>query len=135
MIGLDTNILLRWLMADALTEEDDPGRAALVGDFMSAEEDKLFVNQIVLVETIWVLKRRVKLSRASLVAIVKKILDSAIVVADPHAVMAAIDMYSRYPGDFSDHLIAAVNQQNGCRTTMTFDKAASKSPNFSELQR
>lgn len=135
MIGIDTNILLRWLMADALTEEDDLDQAVLVGDFMSAEEDKLFVNQIVLVETIWVLKRRVKLSRASLVAVVKKILDSAIVVADPHTVMSAIDMFSRYPGDFSDHLIAAVNQQNGCRTTMTFDKAASKSPNFSELQR
>jgi predicted nucleic-acid-binding protein len=135
MIGLDTNILLRWLMADALTEKEDLGQAVLVGDFMSAEEDKLFVNHIVLVETIWVLKRRVKLSRTSLVAVMKSILDSAIVVADPHTVRAAMDMYSRYPGDFSDHLIAAVNQQNGCRTTMTFDKAASKSPNFSELQR
>jgi predicted nucleic-acid-binding protein len=135
MIGLDTNVLLRWLMADALTEEEDLGQAALVGDFMSAEEDKLFVNHIVLIETIWVLKRRVKLSRASLASVMTKILDSPIVVADPHTVTAAMDMYSRYPGDFSDHLIAAVNQQNGCRTTMTFDKAASKSPNFSELQR
>lgn len=135
MIGLDTNILLRWLMADALTEKDDLGQVVLVSDFMSAEEDKLFVNQIVLVETIWVLKRRVKLSRTSLVAVVKKILDSAIVVADPPIVTSAMDMYSRYPGDFSDHLIAAVNQEHGCRTTMTFDKAASKSPLFSELQR
>lgn len=135
MIGLDTNILLRWLMADALTEEEDQGQAVLVGDFLAAEEDKLFVNHIVLVETIWVLTRRVKLSRASIVFVVKKLLDSAIVVADTHIVTAVLDMYSRYPGDFSDHLIGEVNKQSGCRTTMTFDKAASKSPNFSELQR
>lgn len=135
MIGIDTNILLRWLMADALTEEDDLDQAVLVGGFMAAEGDKLFVNHIVLVETIWVLKRRVKLSRASLVSVMREILDSAMVVADPQTVKSAIDMFSRYPGDFSDHLIGEVNRQNGCRTTMTFDKAASKSPNFSELQR
>jgi predicted nucleic-acid-binding protein len=86
MIGIDTNILLRWLMADALTEEDDLDQAVLVGGFMAAEGDKLFVNHIVLVETIWVLKRRVKLSRASLVSVMKEILDSAMVVADPQTV-------------------------------------------------
>lgn len=135
MIGLDTNILLRWLIADALTEEEDLGQAVLMGDFLSAEGDKLFVNHIVLVETIWVLKRRVKLSKAKLASVMKKILDSAIIVADPHIVTAAMEMYSSHPGDLSDHLIGEVNRQNGCLTIMTFDKAASKSPNFSELQR
>jgi predicted nucleic-acid-binding protein len=43
--------------------------------------------------------------------------------------------FTEYSGDFSDHLIGEINKQNGCRTTLTFDKAASRSPQFSELQR
>jgi hypothetical protein len=39
------------------------------------------------------------------------------------------------PGDFSDHLIGTINKHHGCRTTLTFDKAAAQSPQFSELQR
>jgi predicted nucleic-acid-binding protein len=46
-----------------------------------------------------------------------------------------LSAFIQYPGDFSDHLIGTINQQNGCRTTLTFDKTAARSPQFSELQR
>lgn len=45
------------------------------------------------------------------------------------------DAPHQYAGDFSDHLIGTINEQSGCRTTLTFDKAAARSPQFSELQR
>lgn len=45
------------------------------------------------------------------------------------------DAPHEHPGDFSDHLIGTINEQSGCRTTLTFDKAVARSPQFSELQR
>jgi predicted nucleic-acid-binding protein len=135
MIGIDTNVLLRWLV-DAGTMDDAPDQTRVVEDLILHSEEQFFVNHIVIAETIWVLRNRMGQKKTIIRDIIERILHAAnVTVLDPDSVSSALNSFLNYPGDFSDHLIGEVNRKNGCRTTMTFDKAASKSPNFSELQR
>ena len=136
MIGIDSNILLRLFLADTTVPQDAPGQFALVRKLVTESEEPFFINHIVIVETIWVLKQKLKLSKEAIAATLLRLLRlSNVTVQDTVSVAAALNTFTHHPGDFSDHLIGEINRQNGCRTTLTFDKAASKSPNFSELAR
>lgn len=135
MIGIDTNIVLRWL-GDELVEDDNGHQAEALGLLDEMCGEAVFIKHVVVAETIWVLRRRMKFTRQASVALLRKILDTTdIVVPEADIVIEAVERFSEYRGDFSDHLIGAINRRNGCSTTYTFDKAASKSPHFSELQR
>jgi predicted nucleic-acid-binding protein len=136
MIGIDTNILLRLL----LTDESEPDR--ITAQFSRARElvmdsdDEFFINHVVLAETMWVLRQKAKFGKASIASAIRQLDDlQNVAVQDSPVVLAALDAFEQFPGDFSDHLIGEINRQHGCSTTFTFDKAASKSPNFSELTR
>jgi predicted nucleic-acid-binding protein len=136
MIGLDTNVLLRWLVQDDILGGDAPHQVELVRELVERAEETLFVNQIVIVEIIWVLRSKAGLDKDAVVQLVTRLLLAVkTIVQDRDLLLAALESYSRYPGDFSDHLIGEINKHNGCRTTLTFDRAAAKSPNFSALQR
>ncbi|SER64794.1 PIN domain-containing protein [Rhizobium sp. NFR03] len=135
MNGIDTNVLLRWLFGDMLGEDVEAEMSAIRNLVLSSEAP-LHVNHIVIAETIWVLARRTKRSRAAIVTIIDRILDAPeIRVQDEEAVRAAARAFAHSTGDFSDHLIGEINSRNGCRTTYTFDRAAARSPLFSELSR
>ncbi|WP_426226898.1 PIN domain-containing protein [Pararhizobium sp. DWP3-4] len=136
MIGVDTNVLLRWLIDAQMVDDDAPDQTRVVEDLILQSGEQFFVNHIVIAETIWVLRNKVGQKKNIIRDVVERILHSAnVVVLDSDTVSSALNTFINYPGDFSDHLIGEVNRKNGCRTTMTFDKAASKSPNFSELKR
>ncbi|QRM44492.1 type II toxin-antitoxin system VapC family toxin [Rhizobium sp. BG4] len=135
MIGVDTNILLRWIAGDSLAEDAASHQLELVQQLANGSEE-LFVNQIVIVELVWVLRQRARLAKAAVAELVTRLLHATnIVVHERETLLAAVDSYSRFPGGFSDHLLGEINKRNGCRTTLTFDKAAAKSPHFSELKR
>ncbi|MFP5076903.1 PIN domain-containing protein [Rhizobium sp. YIM 134829] len=94
------------------------------------------VNHAVIAETIWVLSRQTKCSRATIAAIVERIFDAhQIRMHDADVVRAALHSFKRHPGDVADHPIGEINSRNGCSTTFTFDRAAARSPLFSELSR
>ncbi len=136
MLGIDTNILLRILLADAPGERDAPQQLSLVLQTIENRSEIFFINHIVLAETIWVLRQKMKYGKEIIADTIHRLLRmSNVAVQDEAIVSAALSTFVRYPGDFFDHLIGHINKQNGCRTTLTFDKAALKSPNFSELQR
>lgn len=135
MTGIDTNVLLRWLFGNLLGEEPTAEIAAIQA-LLEASNEPVFVNHVVIVETIWVLSKRTKLNRATIAAIVYRILDAPeIMIHDAEIVRAAVRSLEEHPGDFADHLIGEINSRNGCRTTYTFDRAAARSPLFSELSR
>ncbi|MGG7578703.1 PIN domain-containing protein [Rhizobium sp. Nf11,1] len=134
MLGIDTNILLRIFLTDL--SDDTPDQLSLVRDAVVGSREPFFVNHVVIVETIWVLRQKLKYSKEVIADIMTRLLHmSDVTVQEPMIVEASLSSFIQYPGDFSDHLIGEINRRNGCRTTLTFDKAASKSPNFSELQR
>lgn len=134
MIGLDTNVLLRWLIDDPRLGEDAAGQGASAARVLGGAQEKIFVNRIVLAESAWVLRRRLRLERAEVVAVVEGLLTAVGVdIEDEPIVRDALEGFRRGPGDFADHLVGAVNAANGCRTTYTFDRAASKTGYFSPL--
>ena len=136
MIGIDSNILLRIFLAETAAGEENAHQVSLVKKLIDENEEALFINHVVVAETMWVLRQKMKLSRAAIAGAVRQLLSMEnVTVQDDAVVAAALDLFVDAPGDFSDHLIGTINRHNGCRTTYTFDKAASKSPNFSELTR
>jgi predicted nucleic-acid-binding protein len=136
MIGIDTNILLMLL----LTDESEPDRItsqfSRVRELVMDSDDEFFINHVVLAETMWVLRQKAKFDKASIASAIRQMEGMQnVTVQDTPIVLAALEAFEQLPGDFSDHLIGEVNRQQGCSTTFTFDKAASRSPNFSELTR
>ncbi len=134
MIGIDTNILLRWLVDDPVIATQNDRQRALAVDLIENSGERFFINQIVLAETIWVLRRKVKHGNAVIAGSVERLLQmSDVVIQDATSVAAAVQAFRSGPGDFADYLIGTVNAAEGCRTTWTFDHAASQSPHFSLL--
>ncbi len=135
MIGIDTNILLRWLLDDSIVPDDAPHQTNLVLRLVLEEEESFFVNHVVIAETIWALKNKVGQSKAVIEEVMRRLLSSFNVEIDrKDTVEEALASFLAHPGDFADHLIGKINRHAGCRTTMTFDKAATKSPDFTQLR-
>ena len=134
VIGIDTNVLLRWLVDDPVIATHGDRQRALAVDLIENSGERFFINQIVLAETIWVLRRKMKHESAVVAGLVERLLQlSDAVVQDATSVAVAVQAFRAGPGDFADHLIGAVNAAEGCRTTWTFDQAAAQSPHFSLL--
>lgn len=129
MIGLDTNVLLRWLIDDSIVPDDDPTQTDLVNHAILDSDDTFFVNHVVLAETMWVLRNRAGQSKELVCEIASRLLHTSnIEVQDRRVVEAAIASFAREPGDFADHLIGQINRAARCTTTLTFDRKASKTP-------
>lgn len=135
MIGIDTNVLLRWLLDDSIASDDAPQQTRLVSQLILQEGQRFFVNHVVIAETIWALRNKVGQSKETIREVVDRLLNSFNVEVDRRpTVEAALASYAQYPGDFADHLIGRINHDAGCTTTMTFDKAATRSPDFTQLR-
>lgn len=123
MIGLDTNVIVRYVL------QDDPRqspRASRLIESLSAEEPG-FVPVVALVELAWVLGAGYKLSREQLAAVLETLLRSKELVIDrADLVIQALTRFSSGGADFADALIERVAADAGCVTTMTFDAGAAK---------
>jgi predicted nucleic-acid-binding protein len=128
VIGLDTNILARYLT------QDDPAqsrRANTVIAEATRRGDRCAVNTIVLCELVWVLRDAYGFDRGTVVTTLEKILDTAqFVVEDRDVARRALADYRQGPGDFSDYLIGWRNRQAGCSETATFDRTLRQSGLF-----
>jgi predicted nucleic-acid-binding protein len=128
VIGLDTNILARYLT------QDDPAqsrRANTVIDEATRRGERCAVNTIVLCELVWVLRDAYGFDRGTVVTTLEKILDTAqFVVEDRDVARRALADYRQGPGDFSDYLIGWRNRQAGCSETATFDRTLRRSGLF-----
>ena len=130
MIGLDTNIVLRWLVADG----NDAAQNRVALRAIDQAEDAIFLNDIVIAETGWVLVARYQLSRREIAAGFQRLLQHPLVrVTNATAVLSALSAYELGGAGLSDHLIGALNTAAGCKTTLTFDKSAAKGPHFTQL--
>lgn len=118
MIGLDTNVLIRYLTRD--DEEQWQIANNLINEAVETNET-FFINNIVLCELVWVLRSRYKLSRPNLIETLEKLLIvSTFVFENKSAAQWAVIQMKQGNADFSDYLIARLNQQR-CAETATFD--------------
>lgn len=132
MIGLDTNALLR------LLTEDDAAQAALVRKRLAALDatpESVMLNNTVLVETIWTLRRLYNFERSELQNLLEQLLSaSTFCFENREVVTQASALFQSSTTDFSDCLIVAQNSALGCEATVTFDKAMGSLPRVELLQ-
>jgi predicted nucleic-acid-binding protein len=123
MIGVDTNILLRYVLLD------DPHQGAAARrliDDECAPERPAIVHPIVLCEMWWTLKRHWKVKRGELIETLSALLANPnLAFHDLSVVTAATRAYARGPADFPDYLILFDNRRFGAVDTLTFDRTAS----------
>jgi predicted nucleic-acid-binding protein len=121
VIGIDTNVLLRLLL------DDDPSqvrRARQAASSAEAAGRPLFVNDVVLAETVWTLGSRYDATKGELIETLRSLLDNARLAFENRAVLsAAVLGFERSNAGFADCLIIAKNAAAGCDHTATFDRA------------
>jgi predicted nucleic-acid-binding protein len=128
MIGIDTNVLVRFLVQDD-EAQFEKARRLIKREVVAGR--KVFVNQLVLLETEWVLRSRYAVSKVQIIEAISGLLDSAeIQFEDEPAIEEALFYWKDNAADFADCLIGAKNRRIGCRATVTFDVKASKLPGF-----
>ncbi len=135
MIGIDTNILLRWLIDDSIWPDDNPGQTDAVSNLLNDDNQRFFVNSMVLHETLWILTKPFKQPKRVIIDILDRLLASSNVeLQNREAVQAAMRSFSALKSGVHDRLIAEINTHSGCRTTFTFDKEAARTPGFELLK-
>ncbi len=129
MIGLDTNVLVRYLV------QDDAEQAKAATDLIDglSEREPGYICREVIVELVWVLERAYKLSRAKIVPAIEGLISSSeVIVEDGDRACLALAGYAQGGSGFSDRMILAAATDAGCDSLATFDKALA-SENRTEL--
>jgi predicted nucleic-acid-binding protein len=128
VIGLDTNVLVRYLA------QDDPAQSPRANRIIEHEltvAEPGFISVVALVETVWVLQRAYHFSRDDVAAVLQRLLQiESLVVAHEAEVFVAMTAFADGLGDFADALLAALNAAAGCRHTLTFDRRAMRLGGF-----
>ncbi|TDT43023.1 putative nucleic-acid-binding protein [Halospina denitrificans] len=122
MIGLDTNVVVRYLT------QDDPAQAAQANEWIEQRltpREPGFISVIVLVEVVWVLEACYDQSREAVAEVVNALLTTKqLVIDEADLVYLALKRFSASNGDFADALIAVISENRGCSMVVSFDKKA-----------
>ncbi len=128
MLGVDTNVLVRFLVRDDETQFEK-ARRLIRRELGSGEE--VFVSLPVLLETEWVLRSRYRMAKREILGAISGLLDAAEVrFEDEPSVEETLYIWKDSVADFADCLIGAHNRRQGCRATATFDAKAVKLADF-----
>ena len=132
MIALDTNVLVRFLANDDPVQS--PIAAAIIEEAAERDEE-LFVSDVVLVETAWVLSRAYHVSRSALADIVQRLADARhIAVRDVDTVRRATAAFAAGKAEFADYFIGEHAREAGCEHVVTFDRALWREPTFARAR-
>ena len=128
MLGVDTNVLVRYL-----TRDDQPQyeKARRLIDRGTSKGEPVLLSLLVLLETEWVLRSQYNLAKPEILAAFSALLDTAdLAFEDEPSIESAVYSWKDSAADFSDCLIEAHNRRLGCRATATFDGRALKLAGF-----
>ena len=124
MIGLDTNVLVRYIAQDDVRQSAQA--SALIEAL--ASDSPGFVSMVALAELIWVLDDVYAMARDELSEVVERLLEAdAIVVESAPLVWQALRAFDSSGAGLADHLIERAGAAAGCLGTFTFDKKAARS--------
>ena len=134
MIGLDTNVLVRYLA------QDDAKQAALATRLIEKRlttTSQGFISLVVVAELCWVLSSLYAATMHELVATLEDLLNTPRFCIEKREVLQAAiarlkSANSRKSG-LADALITETAAHAGCAATMTFDKTAARSAGMSLL--
>lgn len=137
MIGLDTNVLVRYLA------QDDPKQSAIATRFIETQLDERvpgFISLVVLVELCWVLERIYAATPTEIGEMVNDLLNTPTfhlqhreaVHEATRQLLTARHTKAQGAG-FADRVIAQVALKEGCSSTVSFDRAAVRSAGMTLL--
>ena len=127
MIGLDTNILVRYFA------QDDVAQCELVNRCIDGFSKSApgFVSIVTLCELIWVLEDIYGIAKPEIIAVLRRLSEAdQLVIENKPIVRNALSEFSNASFDFGDAMIAQLGKKNGCSHTLTFDKRAAKTAEF-----
>ena len=128
MLGLDTNVLIRFLVADDLVQFE---RAQRLIRRESSNSEPVFISLVVLLETEWVLRSRYGLKKFEISAALAGLLESnELRIEDESSVEEALYLWNDSSAEFADCLIGAPHRALGYRATAAFDTKALRVPGF-----
>lgn len=132
MIGLDTNVLLRWLIPDRGGRlGSSEAEIERVSKIFLVDGAEFYINAVVIAETAWMLEKRLKLARADVAEVVSRLLHAEnITVGNDAEVRAAQSEFDQSGANLADCVNAQLNLTAGCSHTLTFDREAARTAGF-----
>jgi len=128
MTGLDTNVILRYLL------QDDPKQTHQVNQIIDrrlSEQNPGFISLVTVLEIVWVLRSLLKQDPSQIATHIEHLLAAdSLEVQNEQEVFEAVFALKRGSGEFEDALIGALNTWAGCSRTLTFDRKAARLPHF-----
>ncbi len=128
MIGLDTNILVRYIT------QDKPAQAAQATTLMQTrltEDDRGFISIVAIAEMVWVLGRHYRFASGQIAGAIERMLRTdTLIVESEQQVFEAMTALREGHGEFGDALIGLLSAKAGCSRVLTFDRKALRLPGF-----
>jgi predicted nucleic-acid-binding protein len=128
MIGLDTNIIVRYLT------QDDPlqsRKAVKIIEHTISEGNPGYISLVTIAETAWVLERTYHFPSKDIARAIEMMLQAdSLLIQNEQEIYTAMVALKTGTGTFADALIAALGQWAGCASTLTFDKKAARISGF-----
>ncbi|MCU0790645.1 MAG: type II toxin-antitoxin system VapC family toxin [Nitratireductor sp.] len=123
MIGLDTNVLVRYIAQDDAAQS--PKATRLIESLTA--ENPAYIGLVSLTELVWVLTGCYSSSKEDMVAVLEGLLRTkGLLVENAETVWKAVRLFKGGSADFADCLIECSANRAGCDYTATFDRGAAK---------
>lgn len=123
LIAVDTNVLVRFLYRDVETpSHTDRARLRI---FTALEAGyRVYVPSVVLAETVWVLRRKMKVRKPQMVEILRNLVESSLfLMEDPEVAEDAFYRWVQDEADYADYLCLRLAYAVGAVAFLTFDTA------------
>jgi predicted nucleic-acid-binding protein len=121
MIGLDTNVVVRYLTRDDAAQWD---LAAKLIRSLSSDSPG-FISLVVIAEIVWVLEDSYSFTKKNIEEVVDTLLRSKeLIIERPDLVRQALRTFGVSRADLADCLIEGCARAAGCSYTATFDRKA-----------
>ena len=122
MIGLDTNVLVRYLTQD---DQEQANKANKLIEQQLSVHKPGYITLVTLVEIVWVLESCYGQSKSEILDVLHAVLTTKqLLIEQADIVYLALKRFINGRADFSDALIATLSDNNGCHVVFTFDKKA-----------
>ena len=126
MKGIDTNVLVRYLVKDDARQS----RAAemAISDALTSGQP-LALSLLALMETEWVLRSQYDFDKATVIMVIKTLIETEeIAIEHEDIVERSLYLYESSSADFTDCLMVVRYRVIGCEAMLTFDTRAAKLP-------
>lgn len=124
MIGLDTNVIARIVLAD---DPVQTRQAAALLDAAQRHGEEVSLSLPVVLELEWVLRGAAKLSKTVVITTLRHLLETELLqIENEGALEYALHLYEGSKADFAECLFLAKYRMQGCRAMVSFEVHACK---------